>query len=176
MTIQFNEHGYLSPGEYELSMMEVHENFVASERFETSDRREYLFNNLSELLAEINQEGLTSGISHIWIDGSFCSGKLNPSDIDVMFFYKVGDPNKKAVENFLDFRKTRIKNDKDVHYLCMHDYSNMNESFTDDGKRRLNEMTLGRFEGYFSRSNTDDIEKGYVRMGNLIERGGEQND
>ena len=51
--------------------------------FPTSGRRAILFRNLSQWLDALRARGMAG---HCWLDGSFLTEKLDPGDIDLVYF------------------------------------------------------------------------------------------
>lgn len=51
------------------------------ERFEDSESRKRLYNNLSDWISKLQSYGIHGSL---WIDGSFVTEKLNPGDIDCL--------------------------------------------------------------------------------------------
>lgn len=70
------------PGIHNIKMSEFHTYFVES--FNPGNRRKYLVERFYALLERFNEVGINA---EIWIDGSFCTKKEEPGDIDVIFFY-----------------------------------------------------------------------------------------
>lgn len=73
MTIpSFNEHGYLPPGVYEVSWMEM------MQRFGTNQRRLQLMTGLAAALRKLAK----AGCRRVIIGGSFVTDKEEPNDFD----------------------------------------------------------------------------------------------
>jgi hypothetical protein len=77
LNLNYNEHGCLLPGIYELSLKEIEGEFVEGK----SQRRRDIFDNYTFHLKEIKDTGCC--LNH-WIDGSFVTLKENPNDIDTL--------------------------------------------------------------------------------------------
>jgi hypothetical protein len=75
---ELNEDGFLPEGIHEASLEEVRERFG---RFQRTDRRPDLFAKLSTYLTEVRDSGLAEAVI---LDGSFVTGKDEPSDIDLI--------------------------------------------------------------------------------------------
>jgi predicted nucleotidyltransferase len=77
-----DQEGLLPPGIHEVTVEEIHERFG---RFRKSDRRASLFGKLRDFLAEIRSTGLLAAVI---VNGSFVTGKDEPSDIDVLLILR----------------------------------------------------------------------------------------
>lgn len=100
----------LPPGIHDFSVDALHNVFVLPFQ---SDRREYLYQRLRMFFEYLIQE---TGISYeVWIDGSFCTEKPDPGDIDIVVFAtpeEVGllPPDKKEIlRDFFGTKKEETK-------------------------------------------------------------------
>lgn len=79
--MQFNSHGNLEGGIIEVSKLsEIEQSLVTNFPDSTTRRRNFdsfcnFFNNLDE-----------TKVTRVWLDGSFCTNKTNPNDIDCVVF------------------------------------------------------------------------------------------
>ena len=67
-------------GFHELSLEEIKAQCVDS--FPLSSTRKQILGGLGELVSELNASGVSGDL---WIDGSFATRKVDPSDADVLF-------------------------------------------------------------------------------------------
>lgn len=75
--------------------------------FDEKRTRAYLCNRLRELISELRKFKISM---IIWIDGSFCSLKPNPSDIDIVIFFDTSQINLldgTSFDNLLSFLNNR---------------------------------------------------------------------
>ncbi|MFG2971595.1 DUF6932 family protein [Streptomyces sp. NPDC048331] len=72
-----------APGRYPATWEEVEASLVRAEAFGASSTRPGLWEELGSHRALI--ECLFGSVRRIWLAGSFVSGKLNPSDVDVAY-------------------------------------------------------------------------------------------
>ncbi|RAL21974.1 DUF6932 family protein [Thermoflavimicrobium daqui] len=83
--LRFNEYGYLPEGDHEMTISELKESILVLGDESTyqwkEGHRRYLVNNLEHLIQPL----WTIGIESVYIDGSFCTDKETPKDIDAYF-------------------------------------------------------------------------------------------
>jgi len=88
MQVSLEDHGFpdrvLSPGVYPMKIDEIEVLFV--DAFQ-SDSRKVLIEQVRSLIARINEY---ANISRIFIDGSFVTGRIEPSDIDIAIWLDRG--------------------------------------------------------------------------------------
>lgn len=82
MIITLNENGYLPPGKHEMSIEDFSELFVQC--FPESKTRETIFQGYNNFCSFLQSAGITAFSQ--WVDGSFCSSKEDPNDIDIVTF------------------------------------------------------------------------------------------
>jgi len=95
--LAFDDFGNLTPDQLIVSdLSEVEQTFVFNEH------RRQLFEIFIEFLGHIRSVGLKG--FDLWIDGSFATRKLNPMDIDLVFFLDHGDyqAHQKTICDFTD--------------------------------------------------------------------------
>lgn len=79
--MQFNSHGNLEGGIIESSsLLEIEEFLVTA--FPNSRTRKRNLDSFKSFLDQLD----TSKIKRVWLDGSFCSTKIDPNDIDCVVF------------------------------------------------------------------------------------------
>lgn len=71
------------PGRYPMSWEEVEQSLVRAAALEASSTRSGLWAELQSHRALV--ECLYGSVARIWLAGSFVSGKLNPSDVDLAY-------------------------------------------------------------------------------------------
>ncbi|MEK4799945.1 hypothetical protein NYE37_13665 [Thermoactinomyces sp. FSL K6-2592] len=83
--MRFNEFGYLPPGVYELTIEELRDSILVkgdeSVYLWNEPWRRYLVSNLEVLISPLWRLGFDS----VYLDGSFCTDKEKPGDIDGYF-------------------------------------------------------------------------------------------
>lgn len=84
--MNFTADGVIDPGLHQFTLGEVYCNFV--EDFSTSQTRNSIFKKFLSFMETINLEYTPS---EVWIDGSYVTNKINPNDIDMLFFLSVDD-------------------------------------------------------------------------------------
>lgn len=109
--LTFDESGNLTPDQpIESELKEVEAVLVFNER------RRVLFQRLKEVLDEIS--GLKIRLSEIWINGSFATLKINPGDIDAVFFldFQQYDLHRQHLTEM----KKRMKGTVDCHFVSVY--------------------------------------------------------
>lgn len=152
--------GYLAPGEVKLNVDDFFHFFVMDLQFQTSKKRVLHFQKFLMFLKKINHLYLIDGISYIVIDGSYCSAKKEPNDMDVFLYYDVSSDVQKDLEFQIDLTKRKLKNDG-IDIIPFHDFTRVPSVQLDSVKQRLDLLTRQRFESYYSMSK-DNIPKGYI--------------
>lgn len=166
MELTFEKTGLLKPGEHVFDLVNFEKEFVTAYKFEGSTTRVEIFDNFKEFVDNIIEQGFRSSISKFWIDGSFCTEKLNPSDIDIILFYNPAEFNKKKLEHYIDMNKSRLKHSKKIHIMCINDFSNCEDFYGNETRKRTDELLNERTKRIFKYSK-DNIEKGYVIMNSI---------
>lgn len=81
--MKFNVHGNLGDGINSIKNKSEIETFLV-DNFQNSTTRRRNFDSLCNFWNDLDK----SRVTKIWLDGSFCSSKINPNDIDcVVFIY-----------------------------------------------------------------------------------------
>ncbi|WP_195611795.1 DUF6932 family protein [Streptococcus australis] len=96
--MQFNSHGNLEGGIIESSsLLEIEEFLVTA--FPNSRTRKRNLDSFKSFLDQLD----TSKIKRVWLDGSFCSTKIDPNDIDCVVFVdpQFGD----YIDHLMDMHK-----------------------------------------------------------------------
>lgn len=112
--MHFDRHGNLEGGIIQSNITDLKKNLV--DFFSASTTRKRNFKSFLELINFIKREGLLDGVSCIWIDGSFCTTKVDPNDIDLIILLKPF--NKSAIiidENQQLIRKMFIDKYLDIY-------------------------------------------------------------
>lgn len=84
--ISLKDDGYLEAGIHDYSLDMVESQFVIE--FPHSKRRRQIFDNLLKFTSKLKS---LVGVKEIWIDGSFCSDKVEPNDVDIVCFLDNAD-------------------------------------------------------------------------------------
>jgi hypothetical protein len=116
-------------GFLELDPEDLHENFVTG--FGNNARRKYLVGRLQALL-----QWLSSALPiewEVWLNGSFCTRKEEPDDVDIAFFFRSAEvdalsPPARNVMEFLTSRSAgdqlKLRYDCDCYFLPQEDDEN----------------------------------------------------
>jgi hypothetical protein len=77
------------PGLHEMQESEINNHFLSN--FPTSKTRPSLIAGLKAFMAALRKVGVDF---EVWLDGSFCTNKVDPNDIDMVVFADVDSLNK----------------------------------------------------------------------------------
>ncbi|ADV05394.1 hypothetical protein JL916_12335 [Staphylococcus pseudintermedius] len=102
--MHFDSHGNLVGGIIQSNINVLKDELV--DTFDTSNTRERNFKSLLELIELLKVNNLSNGIASLWIDGSFCTKKINPNDIDLVILLK---PYNKSART-IDYNANKIRN------------------------------------------------------------------
>lgn len=105
----FNENGLLNPGFHEYKLNEIDKIFV--EDFSKSQTRKEIYSGFLKWLKELLNICIPN---EIWIDGSFVTDKINPNDVDLVYFIDVNDYSKNN-EQINQLRELGIQNNCDTY-------------------------------------------------------------
>lgn len=83
--MDFNAYGNLEGGIVKGKTIKDVEKFFVHD-FTTSKTRQRNFDGLTNLLKKFEEMNLTDLIDKFWIDGSFTTLKIDPNDVDLVFF------------------------------------------------------------------------------------------
>lgn len=161
--MEFDDHGNLFPGEYILTLEQFRNEFVEKEYFNDSITRKEINNNFESLIKEIEILDMLDGLTKIWIDGSFSTMKMNPKDIDVIFFYDHTSRKKKQLEFYLDMCKFKMKKERKCHFNCLTDYINVADFNENEGRAKLDTLTKKQLVRYFE-YDRENRNKGYISI------------
>ena len=92
MIYLLNEHGYLNAGFHEMQINDFKTLFVDS--FPESNTRNKIFQGYLSFCEFLSSHGVINYFQ--WIDGSFCTSKTNPNDIDVVTFISYDELNNRS--------------------------------------------------------------------------------
>lgn len=97
----FDERGNLQPYQVIETSFEIFEHTFVNNFPESSTRTDLLV-NFKDLCASL-RHSLSNGFV-VWIDGSFVTQKLNPNDIDLVFFINSTDyqPNEESLRKLIN--------------------------------------------------------------------------
>lgn len=116
-------------GFLDIEIRELHDRFVAN--FKNNRRREYLVGRLQALL-----DWLGSALPielEVWLNGSFCTHKEEPDDVDIAFFYRssavdaLGPPGRALAEFLVSSSagdQLKLRFDCDCYFLPQEDIEN----------------------------------------------------
>jgi hypothetical protein len=119
MKLYFDKRGNLSPAQIiEVDWIDFKENFEIA--FTESLDRKQLFNNFERFITRIKSD--ISEEFKIWVNGSFVSNKLNPRDIDAVFWipFSVAESKKSILDN--QFFTKNVKNSLKLDLYYSIDY------------------------------------------------------
>jgi hypothetical protein len=115
MEFQFNQLGNISPNKIiEINWPTLNE--VFDENFSNSSTRRQLLTNLEQFILQIENE--ITGELKIWINGSFISQKINPRDIDAVFWlpHQIAEHKKSILDNQFFTKQVKISLNLDLYY------------------------------------------------------------
>lgn len=110
--MQFNVHGNLDGGVIDVREKSEIEDFLVNS-FRTSTTRYRNFESFCSFWNELDKNKVT----RVSIDGSFCSNKVNPNDIDCVVFIKPDFNNCEYFQSLLDKHGNLLAKYLDV-YVC----------------------------------------------------------
>lgn len=93
--VTFNELGYLPSGFHDKEPSEIKSVFV--DNFPNSSSRKEIFEGYSKFCKTLVTLGIKNFVQ--WLDGSFCTSKENPNDIDVVTFVNYDKLNALTSDN-----------------------------------------------------------------------------
>ena len=93
--VTFNELGYLPSGFHDKEPSEIRSAFVDS--FPNSKSRKEIFEGYLKFCKTLMALGIKNFVQ--WLDGSFCTSKENPNDIDVVTFVNYNNLNALPSDN-----------------------------------------------------------------------------
>lgn len=105
----FNDKGLLNPGFSEYKLEEVEKIFVKS--CLESQTRKNIYNGFLIWLRQLLDICLPN---EIWIDGSFATNKINPNDVDLVYFIEIEDYMKNKT-NIDQLRQLGLQNNCDTY-------------------------------------------------------------
>lgn len=117
----FDSNGNCTPGIHETTLEEIEKNLV--NRFTKSATRRRNIDSLKKVIKSEFFVKYNKYIDNIWVDGSFCSMKENPNDIDGIVFAKFetleefGEVFQKMQIDFEIYRKTFRSNYCDLYLM-----------------------------------------------------------
>lgn len=158
--MNFQENGFLAPGKTNIDIDDLFRSLVIDNFYIPSQRRGTLFSSFITFVKELNDFDITDGVSYLIIDGSFCSQKMNPGDMDVFLYYDAASQKRTALEKYIDLNKRTHKNNG-IHIMTFTDFSGLDQVEIDQNKRRLDDLTRAQFERYYSYTRNNE-EKGYL--------------
>lgn len=142
----FNEHGYLPEGDHEADLDEI------EERFGQGRRRREIVTGLRSVIALLSAHGVLD----IWLDGSFVTDKLRPSDVDVVYRVRPGG-DKGDWPDVGPSQRHRLKRDYRVDLWRYPSPQPMKNAFG------ANESLLITIKQFFE-TDDEDIPKGMVKV------------
>lgn len=110
-----------------MSLNDMQRIFV--EPFENKDRREQLLSRFQLFLNRLNEIPIKK---EIWVDGSFATNKVNPSDIDLVVICNQDEVNNQSQEAkeslrelFSNQQETKLRYECDAYFIVddLHDKS-----------------------------------------------------
>ncbi len=160
MILQFDVRGNLFNGIHVLDKEEIYQHFVAS--FPNSSTRKRLWSNSNTFIERFEEE-ITTKYS-VWIDGSFATQKLNPRDIDAVFYIdnQVVELKKSVLDTKWFFKEQKFKTGLDLYFSIeypaqhkRHFLSHLNYLYWQDvyGHTRKDEFGKQYSKGFISLQN-----------------------
>lgn len=90
--MEFNEFGNIrSSGIIPITINEFKRFFV--DNLDNKEKRREIFESFIELFNTNLIKSVSGNVTRIWIDGSFCTNKELPGDIDFVFLFKADEAN-----------------------------------------------------------------------------------
>lgn len=86
MTFKFDANGNIIGDFLVTNLQEVEEHLVR--KFKRSYTRSRNYESFVEFINFLKKQNLLDGVKEIWFDGSFCTSKTNPNDIDFVIILK----------------------------------------------------------------------------------------
>ena len=116
--MEFDELGYLTPYKVIETDLETFESIFVS-NFQHSDRRKMLFQNYFSYTNDFKNQ--ISKNFYQWIDGSFVTSKLNPTDIDIVTFLNAENYEKNSLK-LVNFQGSRLKKEQELDCYFVKEY------------------------------------------------------
>lgn len=110
--MQFNVHGNLEGGIIEVQDLSEIEQFLVT-NFPTSETRDRNFDSFSDFWNNLDKTKVTRA----WLDGSFCTTKLNPNDIDCVVFIDPRPENEVYFKGLMEQHENLKTNHLDVYVM-----------------------------------------------------------
>lgn len=90
--MEFNEFGNIkNAGIITITIDEFQDFFV--NKLDNKEKRDQIFNAFTELCNTNLIKSVSKNITRVWIDGSFCTNKELPGDIDFVFLFGADEEN-----------------------------------------------------------------------------------
>ena len=170
MFVSLNNNGYLPPGWHAYDLTKLQEDFV--EQFNESTTRNTIFFGFTECIKLLKSKGLQR--FEVWIDGSFTTNKIDPSDIDFCVYLKLSDLNALSPEHQQQLNLLSTPNGINMikeTFKCHMFFVINAEDIADPSKRTAYLNNKKYWVNWFTHDRLG-VEKGIVRM----TFGGENND
>ncbi|MGX0791745.1 uncharacterized protein DUF6932 [Staphylococcus hominis] len=114
--MDFDDKGNLIGGILESNLEEVEQYLVLN--FPNSSTRKRNFDGLKLLIDELKNSKLIEGVSKLWLDGSFCTNKNDPNDIDIVVLTKPFQEKGNIIfELGMEIRNDFIDHHLDLYFL-----------------------------------------------------------
>ncbi|WP_084245166.1 DUF6932 family protein [Planomicrobium okeanokoites] len=115
--LNFDKSGNLTPGILKNVTIEEFKQFFI-ESFAQSKTRERNYEGFRAFFAELKRIDVFEAITKIWVDGSYMTNKLDPNDIDFVFFLDAEHPlTLPALNHKNDFRQYGAQVHCDPYFL-----------------------------------------------------------
>lgn len=162
MFVSLNNNGYLPPGWHVYDLTKLQEDFV--EQFNESTTRNTIFLGFTECIQLLKDKGLQR--FEVWIDGSFTTNKIDPSDIDFCVYLKLSDLNALSLEHQQQLNLLATPygiNMIKEKFKCHMFFVINSEEITDPSKRAVYLNNKNYWINWFTHDRLG-VEKGIVRM------------
>ena len=114
--MKFDDKGNLIGGILESVLEEVEHYLVLD--FPNSITRKRNFEGLKLLIDTLKKLKLIEGVSKLWLDGSFCTNKNNPNDIDIVILTKPFQKQGNIILEYgMEIRNEFIDHHLDLYFL-----------------------------------------------------------
>lgn len=103
MTLRFNQYGNLEGGILtDVTLEDIKTTLVSN--FPNSETRPENYQLLIDFLSNLDKNIIT----RLWLDGSFCTKKENPKDIDILLFFKHSLETRDYINQIIDEANTKL--------------------------------------------------------------------
>lgn len=131
--MQFDEFGNTSPGINKISIEDFEDHFVKG--FQNSKTRHRNLEGLISYLSLPFFKTSSNMFTRIWLDGSFCTSKNDPNDIDGILFINpfISGSSLQIANNFMNYFNNVVKNQGNAFFSDLYVVIDIDELPKPDG-------------------------------------------